>query len=236
MLAQRIPEIQSALAEAGLDGWFFACFQRNDPIGIDPAGAQRRGQAGQPPLLLPGAPAKGSPGSSCTPSSPACWTICPAGSPSTTPGRGTARGWRSWSPGSRLAAQYSPNNELPTVSRLDAGTAELLRAAGRRGGLLRRPGAAVRRHLERRAARRAPPRQRPPAPDRPRGVPRVAEPSGAATRSTSTPCSAASSTPSSSPACGPSATRSSASTRTAPTRTTSRAPATPRRSAKGTSC
>jgi Xaa-Pro aminopeptidase len=30
----------------------------------------------------------------------------------------------------RLAAQYSPNNELPTVSRLDAGTFELLRAAG----------------------------------------------------------------------------------------------------------
>jgi Xaa-Pro aminopeptidase len=30
----------------------------------------------------------------------------------------------------RLAAQYSPNNELPSVSRLDAGTADLLKAAG----------------------------------------------------------------------------------------------------------
>jgi len=30
----------------------------------------------------------------------------------------------------RLAAQYSPDDELPTVSRLDAGTAELLAAAG----------------------------------------------------------------------------------------------------------
>jgi Xaa-Pro aminopeptidase len=30
----------------------------------------------------------------------------------------------------RLAAQYSPRNELPAVSRLDAGTAELVRAAG----------------------------------------------------------------------------------------------------------
>jgi Xaa-Pro aminopeptidase len=30
----------------------------------------------------------------------------------------------------RLAAQYSPENGLPSVSRLDAGTAELLRAAG----------------------------------------------------------------------------------------------------------
>jgi len=35
MLAERIPEIQSAVAEAGADGWFFACFQRNDPIGLD---------------------------------------------------------------------------------------------------------------------------------------------------------------------------------------------------------
>jgi Xaa-Pro aminopeptidase len=30
----------------------------------------------------------------------------------------------------RLAAQYSPFNQIPTVSRLDAGTADLLRAAG----------------------------------------------------------------------------------------------------------
>jgi Xaa-Pro aminopeptidase len=30
----------------------------------------------------------------------------------------------------RVAAQYSPDNQLPTVSRLDAGTADLLRASG----------------------------------------------------------------------------------------------------------
>jgi Xaa-Pro aminopeptidase len=30
----------------------------------------------------------------------------------------------------RIAAQYSPDNQLPTVSRLDAGTADLLRAQG----------------------------------------------------------------------------------------------------------
>ena len=35
MLSERIPAIQSALAEAGLDGWLFACFQRNDPIGLE---------------------------------------------------------------------------------------------------------------------------------------------------------------------------------------------------------
>src|SRR5262245_19389544 len=32
MLAQRIPAIQKALAEANLDGWLFMCFQDNDPV------------------------------------------------------------------------------------------------------------------------------------------------------------------------------------------------------------
>src|SRR5262245_46695732 len=35
MLAERIEEMQGALAEADLDGWFFACFQQNDPVGLD---------------------------------------------------------------------------------------------------------------------------------------------------------------------------------------------------------
>ena len=44
MLAERIPEIQSALAEAGLEGWFFACFQHNDPIGLDLLGLSGEGK------------------------------------------------------------------------------------------------------------------------------------------------------------------------------------------------
>jgi hypothetical protein len=35
MLADRIPEIQAALVEAEVDGWFFAVFQGNDPISLD---------------------------------------------------------------------------------------------------------------------------------------------------------------------------------------------------------
>ena len=35
MLADRIPQIQEALGEAGLDGWLFACFQNNDPISLE---------------------------------------------------------------------------------------------------------------------------------------------------------------------------------------------------------
>ena len=44
MLAERIPEIQSALADAGVDGWLFACFQHNDPIGLDLLGLALAGK------------------------------------------------------------------------------------------------------------------------------------------------------------------------------------------------
>ena len=44
MLAQRIAEIKDALVEAGLDGWFFACFQHNDPVGFDLLGLGAAGR------------------------------------------------------------------------------------------------------------------------------------------------------------------------------------------------
>jgi Xaa-Pro dipeptidase len=130
MLAEQIGEIEDALAEAGLDGWFFACFQHNDPVGLDLLGLAAPGKLltrrcyylvsrhGEPRKLvhrlepetldhLPGA-------------------------------RSVYLTWqehreelRRLLAGHRLlAAQYSPGNELPSISRLDAGTAELLREAG----------------------------------------------------------------------------------------------------------
>lgn len=130
MLAERIPEIQSALAEAGVDGWFFACFQQNDPIGLDLLSLSGEGKLvtrrcyylvpreGEPRKLVHGL-------------EPAMLDHLP----------GSKSVYLTWqkhreemsklvSGFPRLAAQYSPNNELPTVSRLDAGTADLLRAAG----------------------------------------------------------------------------------------------------------
>lgn len=130
MLAERIPAIQSALAEAGLDGWFFACFQQNDPIGLDLLGLSGEGKLvtrrcyylvpreGEPRKLVHGL-------------EPAMLDHLP----------GSKSVYTTWqkhreeiaklvSGFKRLAAQYSPNNELPSVSRLDAGTAELVRAAG----------------------------------------------------------------------------------------------------------
>jgi len=130
MLAERIPEIQSAVAEAGADGWFFACFQRNDPIGLDLLGLSdetklvtRRcyyviPREGEPRKLVHGLePAM----LDHLPGSKAVYTTWAKHREELAK---LVSGYR------KLAAQYSPNNELPSVSRLDAGTAELLRAAG----------------------------------------------------------------------------------------------------------
>ena len=130
MLAERIPAIQSALAEAGLDGWFFACFQQNDPIGLDLLGL-----AGEGKLVTRRCyylvPRQGEPRKLVHALEPAMLDHLP----------GSKSIYLTWqkhreemaklvSGFRRLAAQYSPNNELPTVSRLDAGTADLLRSAG----------------------------------------------------------------------------------------------------------
>jgi Xaa-Pro dipeptidase len=128
MLADRIPAIQSALAEAGLDGWFFACFQQNDPIGMDLLGLTGKFVSRRCYYVVPreGEPKK-------------LVHSIEAGMLDHLPGSKTV--YHTWqkhreevahlvSGFKRLAAQYSPNNELPTVSRLDAGTAELVRGAG----------------------------------------------------------------------------------------------------------
>ena len=130
MLAERIPEIQSALAEAGLDGWFFACFQQNDPIGLDLLGLSGGGKlvTRRCYYLIP---REGEPKRLVHALEPAMLDHLP----------GSKSVYLTWqkhreeiarlvSGHRRLAAQYSPDNELPTVSRLDAGTAELLRSAG----------------------------------------------------------------------------------------------------------
>ena len=44
MLADRIAEIQSALAEGGFDGWLFAAFQQNDPVSLDLLGLSGEGK------------------------------------------------------------------------------------------------------------------------------------------------------------------------------------------------
>jgi len=130
MLAQRIPEIQSALAEAGLDGWFFACFQQNDPLGMSLLGLTGEGKlvSRRCYYLIP---REGEPRKLVHAIEPGMLDHLPGG-------KTVYNTWQKHSEGvanlvsghPRLAAQYSPENQLPTVSRLDAGTFELLRAAG----------------------------------------------------------------------------------------------------------
>jgi Xaa-Pro aminopeptidase len=130
MLAERIPEIQSALAEAGLDGWFFACFQQNDPIALGLLGLATEGKLVTRRCYCV-IPREGEPRKLAHGLEPAMLDHLP----------GSKTTYRTWqehrqeltrlvSGFPRLAAQYSPDNELPTISRLDAGTVELLREAG----------------------------------------------------------------------------------------------------------
>lgn len=129
MLAHQIPAVQKALAREGLDGWFFSCFQSSDPISHDLLGlaegqllsrrcyylVPREGEARRlvhalEPAMLDGLP-------------------------------GSKREYLTWQSHDaelarlvtgceRVAAQYSPNNALPAISRLDVGTGERLRALG----------------------------------------------------------------------------------------------------------
>ncbi len=130
MLADRMTEIATALDEADLDGWFFACFQQNDPVGLDLLGLTaagklltrrcyylitRHGQAHKLVHALEPAMLDQLPGDTA---------VYLTWQEHRERLRQLVAGHR------RLAAQYSPDNELPSISRLDAGTADLLRAAG----------------------------------------------------------------------------------------------------------
>ncbi|HET9226020.1 MAG TPA: Xaa-Pro peptidase family protein [Thermoanaerobaculia bacterium] len=130
MLAQRIPEIQSALAEAGVEGWFFNCFQHNDPIGLDLLGL-----SGDNKLVTRRCyylvPREGEPKKLVHGLEPAMLDHLPGSKTQYTTWQEHRQRFGELVYGfKRLAVQYSPNNELPSVSRIDAGTADLLKAAG----------------------------------------------------------------------------------------------------------
>lgn len=129
MLAARIPEIQAALDEAGLDGWLFAAFQHNDPISLDLLGLGGDKLVTRRCYYL--VPRRGEPRKLVHALEPAMLDGLPGG-------RASYLRWQEHRAAlgelvagcKKLAAQYSPLNALPSISRLDAGTAEILRAAG----------------------------------------------------------------------------------------------------------
>jgi Xaa-Pro aminopeptidase len=129
MLADRIPDVQQSLAEAGLDGWIFCIFQANDPIGLDLLDLGGDHLVTRRCYYL--VPRHGEPRKLVHRLEPAMLEHLP----------GSTRAYLTWGEHQqelaklvaglpRLAAQYSPSGAIPTVSRLDLGTADLLRAAG----------------------------------------------------------------------------------------------------------
>src|SRR5690349_11662128 len=128
MLAQRIPEIQAALAAMDADAWLFAVFQQNDPISNDLLGLTGHFVSRRHYYLIP---RQGEPRRlnhklefnklDHLPGEQAFYLTWAEHREQLQRLLGGAR---------RVVTQYSPNNQLPTVSRLDAGTAELLRAGG----------------------------------------------------------------------------------------------------------
>ncbi|HEY0781344.1 MAG TPA: M24 family metallopeptidase [Thermoanaerobaculia bacterium] len=129
MLAERIPAIQSALEDAGLDSWLFAVFQHNDPISLDLLGLGGTKLVTRRCYYL--VPRQGDPRKLVHGLEPHMLDHLPGDKSSYLTWQQHRERFAAFVAGQRrMAAQYSPNNELPSVSRLDAGTAELRRAAG----------------------------------------------------------------------------------------------------------
>lgn len=129
MLADRIHDVQQSLAEAGLDGWIFCIFQANDPIALDLLGLGENKLVTRRCYYL--VPAQGEPRKLAHKLEPEMLGHLP----------GATDHYLTWKEhqealarlvgdDTKLAAQYSPDGAIPTVSRLDLGTADLLRAAG----------------------------------------------------------------------------------------------------------
>ncbi|HXU33376.1 MAG TPA: M24 family metallopeptidase [Thermoanaerobaculia bacterium] len=130
MLAERITDIQSALADADLDGWLFACFQQIDPVGLDLLSLNGEGKlvTRRCYYLIPRA---GEPKKLVHAIESSMLDHLPGGKDVYLPWQEHRKKLGDLVSGCRrIAAQYSPNNELPNISRLDAGTAELLRSFG----------------------------------------------------------------------------------------------------------
>src|SRR5919198_5074808 len=133
--AARVGEIQSALRAAGLDGWLFYDFRQSDPLAyrilrLDPKQFSTR-------RWFYFVPAEGEP--------VRINHAIEQGKLDRLPGRRliysswgrlhehlrdalAASGARGRAP--RIAMQYSPENSIPYISRVDAGTVELVRSLG----------------------------------------------------------------------------------------------------------
>jgi Xaa-Pro aminopeptidase len=127
MLADRIPEVQAALAEADLDAWLLTVFQGNDPISLELLGLSHHSLISRRCYYL--IPREGEPRKLAHGLEPAMLDQLPGEKTLYVRWQEHAERLGALVDGvGRLAVHYSPNNVLPTISRLDAGTAEFLRS------------------------------------------------------------------------------------------------------------
>jgi Xaa-Pro aminopeptidase len=126
--AIRIAEIQSALQKEKLDGWLFYDFRGSDILTPRILKTERLGGSRRWFYFIP---AKGEPVKVVHAIEPDQIDVLP----------GKKLVYRDWSlltsqvkaaigSGKRIAMQYSPNNDIPYISRVDAGTIEMVRSLG----------------------------------------------------------------------------------------------------------
>ena len=124
----RIAEIQSALQKEKLDGWLFYDFRSSDILTPRILKTERLGGSRRWFYYIP---ATGEPVKVVHAIEPDQIDVLP----------GKKLIYREWSllksqvkaaigPGKRIAMQYSPNNDIPYISRVDAGTIEMVRSLG----------------------------------------------------------------------------------------------------------
>ncbi len=127
--AQRVAAIQAALREAGLDGWLLADFRGRNVLASRVL--RRETEQQDTRRWFYWVPAQGDPVRICHAIEPRCLDGYP----------GALRlyaGWRQLHEAlrealrgaRRVAMEYSPNNDIPYVSLVDAGTVELVRGFG----------------------------------------------------------------------------------------------------------
>jgi Xaa-Pro aminopeptidase len=152
----RLQAIQEALREHGIDGWLFCDFHHRDPIAYRILGLPSDSLVSRRWYYL--VPAQGEPGKLVH--------RIESGQLDSLPGeRYLYAGWRELlqrleemlASARTIAMQYSPNNQIPSVSLVDAGTVELVRSFGKQvvssGDLVQRfeacwSAAALESHLE----------------------------------------------------------------------------------------
>lgn len=124
-----LPSVQSALESSGLDAWLFYDFRGSDPIarrilGLDPERVGTR-------RWFYCVPARGEPRKLVHAIEQRALEALPGGTTVYLTWQSLRDGLRQVVGGAkRVAMQYSPGNDVPYVSRVDAGTVEAVRATG----------------------------------------------------------------------------------------------------------